>query len=117
MDRIVENARIFLRKAGTLHVSDGYAMNIACLDGCLWITQDGDPRDIILKRGESFTLDRPGVALLHAFEASVVSMPKGAWVDSLQNEGLPDAALVSALSSSSAGRSRHPLPSTLSGTL
>ena len=39
---------------------------VECLAGSLWITQDGDPRDILLAAGECFTLDRRGVALVTA---------------------------------------------------
>ena len=34
--------------------------------GALWITQSNDPRDIVIKGGESFVLDRPGLALVCA---------------------------------------------------
>jgi hypothetical protein len=33
---------------------------ILCGAGVLWITQDGDPVDHILERGERFTVTRPG---------------------------------------------------------
>ena len=49
------------------------------LKGTVWITQDRDVRDIILSAGQSFVLDRNGVALVFAFrEASVlVGQPGG----------------------------------------
>jgi hypothetical protein len=34
--------------------------------GTLWITQEDDPSDVVLERGESFQLDRDGLALLLA---------------------------------------------------
>jgi len=37
--------------------------------GQVWITQDGDPRDVILGPNETFTLDRTGHALVSALEA------------------------------------------------
>lgn len=95
MKRQAENVQIFLRKDRSLRVSDGRAMNIVCIDGCLWITQDGDPRDIILRRGESFTIDRPGVALVHAFESSVISLPKGVWADLPENRNFHGLAPTS----------------------
>ena len=33
---------------------------IECLAGCLWLTQDGDPRDIVGEAGEAFDFDRRG---------------------------------------------------------
>ncbi len=35
-------------------------LQILCGAGVLWITQDGDPEDHILERGERFTVTRPG---------------------------------------------------------
>jgi hypothetical protein len=34
--------------------------------GAVWITQESDARDVMLKSGESFRLDRDGVALVEA---------------------------------------------------
>src|SRR5215207_879876 len=41
-----------------VHESELVHHRIECLGGTLWITQDGDRRDIILGSGESFTFDR-----------------------------------------------------------
>ncbi len=73
-------------KRAPCEVDDGYDMDISCIDGCIWITQDGDPRDIVLGTGESFRFDRPGVALVHAFVSSVIVLPRGAWADMLTRE-------------------------------
>ena len=35
---------------------------VCCLDGKVWITQQGDRRDVILNAGECFVLDRRGLA-------------------------------------------------------
>jgi hypothetical protein len=35
-------------------------LQILCATGVIWITQDGDPEDYILERGERFTVTRPG---------------------------------------------------------
>ncbi len=48
----------------TLRNRRGHA--IECVSGELWITQDGDSRDIVLARGERFTLDRDGAVLVTA---------------------------------------------------
>jgi hypothetical protein len=41
------------------------------LRGSIWITRDGDPRDIVLEGGESFDFDGRGDALLSAFDDSI----------------------------------------------
>jgi hypothetical protein len=40
------------------------------VSGAVWITQDGDLRDIVLQSGEAFDFDRAGDALLSAFADS-----------------------------------------------
>jgi hypothetical protein len=37
---------------------------VHAVSGSIWITQEGDVRDIVLEPGESFVLDRHGPALL-----------------------------------------------------
>jgi len=44
--------------------------SIRCIRGALWVTQDGDPRDIILGPGERYEIDRPGGVVISAFEDS-----------------------------------------------
>jgi hypothetical protein len=57
-----------------LRVRGGIGHSIACHSGSVWVTQDGDPRDVILRAGESFTLDRPGPALVQAFQPGAISI-------------------------------------------
>ena len=47
-----------------------FGHRIECLSGSLWITQDGDSRDIVLAPGDSFSLDRAGDALISALDDS-----------------------------------------------
>ena len=50
----------------SLSLRDRAGDRIECVGGVLWITQDGDPRDVVLGAGQSFRLDRPGRAVLFA---------------------------------------------------
>ena len=34
-------------------------MTVHCRSGEVWITHDGDPRDVVLKANESYLVDRP----------------------------------------------------------
>lgn len=43
---------------------------VECVTGSLWITQDGDLRDIVLTAGESFAFDHQGDALISALDDS-----------------------------------------------
>jgi hypothetical protein len=49
---------------------------VKCLSGSLWITQDGDGRDIVLAPGEGFEFDRPGDALVSALADSSYLLPR-----------------------------------------
>ena len=42
--------------------------------GIVWVTQDGDLRDIVLQDGESFELDRATPAIVQAFERATVTI-------------------------------------------
>ena len=43
---------------------------IRCLEGVLWITQDGDIKDHILSAGEKYTANRKGKVVLQALKKS-----------------------------------------------
>ena len=58
-----------LAKTRVRRVPASRGRRVECLTGCLWITQDGDPRDVVLKAGEAFEFDRNG-AILSALDDS-----------------------------------------------
>jgi len=62
----VHQGKLQLARNDHVEVIDGRGFSMRCLFGSLWVTQDGDPRDIVLVPGESFTLDRDGVAIVYA---------------------------------------------------
>jgi hypothetical protein len=49
-----------------LDITDGEGLAVACVGGVVWVTQSDDPRDIVLKAGETFILDKQGLALVAA---------------------------------------------------
>ena len=51
-------------------IADASTARITCTSGCLWLTLDDDPRDVILAPGDSFAGSEPRRALLYAFEPS-----------------------------------------------
>jgi Protein of unknown function (DUF2917) len=67
-----------LKRNQMLKVRGGLGHSIVCDSGSVWVTQDGDSRDIVLRAGESFTLDREGLALVQAFEPGSISIRRSA---------------------------------------
>ncbi|HEX4233891.1 MAG TPA: DUF2917 domain-containing protein [Caldimonas sp.] len=59
-----------LAKGNVRHLHGESGRRIEVLGGSIWITQDGDLRDVILQRGEAFDFDRKGDVLLSAFDDS-----------------------------------------------
>ena len=41
---------------------------IFCANGVLWVTQEGDPEDYLLKKGEKFVAERPGLVLIQGLK-------------------------------------------------
>lgn len=66
----LERALTRLPKDAILRLDAGAGEAVIVFHGWVWITQDGDARDVVLGPGESFTLDRPGVALAQALRDS-----------------------------------------------
>jgi Protein of unknown function (DUF2917) len=66
MDTSLSRALTKLPKGSLLRVPTGSGKGVAVFHGQAWVTQDGDPRDVLLGAGESFALDRPGRAIVQA---------------------------------------------------
>ena len=62
----LEHLATTLDTRALLRISDGQGSGVAVLDGVVWVTQDGDPRDVFLGPGESFAFDRPGLTIVQA---------------------------------------------------
>ena len=60
------NSSIRLNTGELLDIDNGEGFTVECLEGSVWVTQSNDPRDIVLKAGQSFVLDKPGLALICA---------------------------------------------------
>ena len=66
MTRHFADRPVGLKTGELLDITDGEGFTVECLDGAVWITQSNDARDIVLNAGESFVLDKPGLALVCA---------------------------------------------------
>lgn len=70
--------RIILERGQTLRIRDGKGARLICSRGMLWITQDGDQRDILVGAGASFLIERSGVTVVNGIESSrlIVEAPQ-----------------------------------------
>src|SRR5438874_11771325 len=47
-------------------IENAKGIRVSCVRGVAWITQERDPRDLILAAGQSVVLDQPGLAVAYA---------------------------------------------------
>lgn len=68
-----------LQKGATLVVERPAGVELKCLRGNVWITHDGDPRDVVVSPGENYHADRGSRMLVHALEPVLISRrrPRG----------------------------------------
>ena len=57
-------------KGATLVVERPEGMTITCTHGSLWITHDGDTKDVVLAAGDQYTGERTGRMLVYGLESS-----------------------------------------------
>lgn len=93
-----------LKSNQVLKVRGGSGHTIICHSGTVWVTQDRDRRDIVLGAGESFALDRNGLALVQALGQSAIRIAPPA----VRNRAAVPAAL-SGHAAAAAGLSRAPV--------
>ncbi len=63
-----------LKDGATLRLQSRIGAKLSVRRGQVWITQDEDARDLVLDAGDSFEIDRPGLAVVQAFGESCVSI-------------------------------------------
>jgi hypothetical protein len=50
----------------TLKVTDGVGSTVCAVEGSVWITEENQPKDIVLERGACYRLRQKGIALVNA---------------------------------------------------
>jgi Protein of unknown function (DUF2917) len=59
----------------TLKVVDGQGSTVCALEGSVWITEENQPKDIVLERGGCYRLRHRGIAIVNALGgAAAVSL-------------------------------------------
>jgi hypothetical protein len=64
---------IELQRGSFLRLKQGAGNTVTAHTGSVWITEEESRRDVILRAGQSFTLRRPGLALVEALNAAVIT--------------------------------------------
>ena len=76
MDHSQIAGSIALHSGQPLRVENGYGRRISVLEGHVWVTQDGDPRDIVLGAGDDFRFDRQVPALVTSLDGDARILPE-----------------------------------------
>jgi hypothetical protein len=66
MDGYVVHGGMGMARGSYARIEDGRGILVYVWEGELWITQEGDLRDYIVRGGEWFRIEREGASLLHA---------------------------------------------------
>ncbi len=78
MKHVLEIKPIRVPARSVHRIEGGKGLQITAINGVVWVTQANDERDIILSRGQSFILDRKGLAVVYALkEAAILVGPAG----------------------------------------
>lgn len=62
-----------LDRHASLPLTQPLGLTVRCISGSVWLTHDGDSRDIVLRAGQSHTCDRAARLLVHALEPAAVA--------------------------------------------
>jgi len=66
--------RIHLQRGKFLRLHRSAGSTLTARAGSVWITEQDSVRDVVLRPGQSFTLARPGLALVEAFSDASLSL-------------------------------------------
>jgi hypothetical protein len=65
---------IDLQRGTLLRLTRGAGSTLTARSGEVWITEQDNLRDVVLRPGQSFRLARPGLALVEAVEDASISL-------------------------------------------
>jgi DUF2917 family protein len=65
--------KLRLARGQTLRLRDGAGGTICCRAGTVWVTEEHQPRDVLLEAGACHRLSQRGVALVQALGDALVS--------------------------------------------
>ncbi len=63
-----------LARDGLLALRDAQGTQILCHEGAIWVTQEGDIRDIVIGPGDALTVHAPGLTVVTAVQPSALTL-------------------------------------------
>jgi hypothetical protein len=66
-----------LRASQHMHLPNAHGWTVRALAGAVWISQDGDIRDVVLEAGDCIVLDRDAPALFSPLGEARISLSHG----------------------------------------
>ena len=66
--------KIALGRGQAVPLRDAKGRTVRAHAGRVWITEENGSRDVVLEAGESFRLDRSGLAVVEAFSDASISI-------------------------------------------
>ena len=73
-----DRAQLHLKTREVIRLYEPRGARVECVRGALWITQNRDYEDYFLAANDALTLDRPGLALIHAQAPSEIVLSEPA---------------------------------------
>ena len=70
MELKYSKAQVGMQAREALAMDDARGTLVRCLEGTLWVTQDGDRDDHVLRVGETMRIDRDGPTVVQAMTGS-----------------------------------------------
>ena len=67
-----------LRRGQLLALRGRRGLRIESRRGAIWVTQDGDPNDVVLDAGQAHVLERDAPVLIQALDPACVAVDAGA---------------------------------------
>jgi len=70
MNNDLNQAASVLNKGRLQRIEDGQGSRVLCISGCLWLTQQDSPCDIVLNAGDEASLSHGGTTIVMALSDS-----------------------------------------------
>lgn len=70
----ISSSTLTLTPSSVLAVQDGTGTRVLCRTGSLWVTQEGEVKDSVVRAGEVLTIHRSGRTVISALETSTLML-------------------------------------------